>query len=397
MEKYTTAVIGGGAAGICAAIAAARRGEKVVICEKMPQIGKKLLATGNGRCNLLNDDLDARYYNPSARAMVKAVFEQAGKDKMLEFFHGLGLLTYSQEGRIFPVTNQASSVLKVLDLELQRLDVALEMEFSCNSISFLKNSIIAATEDKRRIECSRVIIAGGGKTYPAYGADGSIYRVTRQLGYSMVEPAPCAVPLLVKDKFCSSVQGQKIEATARWVIEGKSGPVTLGEVLFTQYGLSGTAILDISDAISIAMNREHKKDVQVVLDLMPFISEEDLLKELSRRQAAGWSPAEMLTGMLPNRLSLALKDLFNTNNLAGAASELKNRQIKVAGTRSWNEAEFTSGGIENSQINPVTLESRIHGGIYFAGEILDVNGPRGGYNLAWAWASGLVAGGMGPR
>ncbi|HSW58877.1 MAG TPA: NAD(P)/FAD-dependent oxidoreductase, partial [Dehalococcoidales bacterium] len=135
MEKYTTAVIGGGAAGICAAIITARRGETVVICEKMPQIGKKLLATGNGRCNLLNEELMENRYNLSARKLVKNVFELVGKEEILNFFKDLGLITYSREGRIFPVTNQAASVLKVLEMELKRLAVPVEPDFNCNSVT----------------------------------------------------------------------------------------------------------------------------------------------------------------------------------------------------------------------------------------------------------------------
>jgi predicted Rossmann fold flavoprotein len=392
MDKYTTAVIGGGAAGICAAIATARRGETVVICEKMPQLGKKLLATGNGRCNLLNEELNESFYNLSARKMVKAVFEQIGKDTILDFFSNLGLITCSKEGRIFPVTNQASSVLKVLDMELKRLAVPLQFDFDCNSISFVKNSMIVAALDKRKIECTKVIVTGGGKTYPAYGSDGSIYKVTRHLGYALVEPVPCVVPLVVKDKLCASLQGQKITAGVRAVIEGKAGPPAEGELLFTQYGLSGTVILDVSEDISLALNREQKSDVQLSIDLVPFMKKAQLKEELVKRQKAGRLAAEMLVGILPNRLSLAFKDLFSQGDIAAAVAALKNLSLKVAGTRGWNEAEFTSGGIDVSQINTVTLESKIHGGIYFAGEVLDVNGRRGGYNLAWAWASGLVAG-----
>lgn len=384
--------MGGGAAGICAAIGAARKGESVVICEKMPQIGKKLLATGNGRCNLLNEELNESFYNVSARKLVKAVFDQVGKTAILEFFGGLGLVTIAQEGRIFPVTNQASSVLKSLDMELKRRDVPLELDFNCISITFIKNSIIVASEDKRKIECSKVIITGGGKTYPAYGSDGSIYKVLRQLGYALVDPVPCVVPLVVKDKFCTALQGQKIMAEVKAVIEGKTVDESKGELLFTAYGLSGSVILDISEPISIALNRLHKTDVALVIDFVPFMKKVQLKEELSKRQKAGWSPGDMLVGILPNRLSLAFKDYFGKGDLSEAVAALKNMSVKVSGTRGWNEAEFTSGGVDVNQINPVTLESRIHSGVYFAGEVLDVNGCRGGYNLGWAWASGLVAG-----
>jgi predicted Rossmann fold flavoprotein len=392
LNKYTTAVIGGGAAGICAAIAAARRGQSVVICEKMPQLGKKLLATGNGRCNLLNEKLDETFYNLSARPTVKAVFEQIGKSAILEFFSGLGLQTTSKEGRLFPATNQASSVLKVLDIELKRLAVALELDFDCSSISFGNNSITLSASDQRKVECSKAIVTGGGRTYPAYGSDGSIYKIARQLGYALVEPVPSVVPLVVKDKLCSSLQGQKITAGVKPLIESKAGREAQGELLFTAYGLSGSVILDVSEGVSIALNRLHKTDVGLVIDFVPFMEPARLQEELTRRQKAGWQNSEMLVGILPNRVSLAFKEFFKQGDIASAVHALKSMVLTVSGTRGWNEAEFTSGGIEVSQINPITLESRIHAGLFFAGEVLDVNGPRGGYNLAWAWASGLVAG-----
>ncbi|HSW57809.1 MAG TPA: aminoacetone oxidase family FAD-binding enzyme, partial [Dehalococcoidales bacterium] len=237
-----------------------------------------------------------------------------------------------------------------------------------------------------------VILAGGGKTYPAYGSDGSLFKVARQLGYTVIEPVPVAVPLIVKDKLCQSLQGQKISAAVRPVIEGKAGMEVEGELLFAQYGLSGTAILDVSESISLALNRDKKTDAAVQIDLVPFIKRGQLKEELAKRLKAGWKASEMLTGILPNRFSLALKNLFSEGDLTSAVSTLKGLQLKVSGTRGWNEAEFTSGGIDINQVNPATLESRIHGGVFFAGEILDVNGGRGGYNLAWAWASGLLAG-----
>jgi predicted Rossmann fold flavoprotein len=392
MNKYSTAVVGGGAAGICAAIAAARRGQSLVICEKMPQLGKKLLATGNGRCNLLNEELDETFYNISARQMVRTVFGQMGESEILEFFSGLGLQTTSKEGRLFPATNQASSVLKVLDIELKRLAVAIELDFECNSISFTNSSIIVAASDQRKVECSKVIVTGGGRTYPAYGSDGSIYKVARQLGYAIVEPVPSVVPLVVKDQLCSSLQGQKITAGVKPLIENKAGHEIQGELLFTAYGLSGSVILDISEDISIALNRLHKTEVKVVVDFVPFMQRAKLQEDLTRRQKAGWQHSEMLVGILPNRISLAFRDLFKQADIDSAVETLKAMVLPVSGTRGWNEAEFTSGGIEVSQINPATLESRIHPGLFFAGEVLDVNGRRGGYNLAWAWASGLVAG-----
>jgi predicted Rossmann fold flavoprotein len=162
--------------------------------------------------------------------------------------------------------------------------------------------------------------------------------------------------------------------------------------LFTKYGLSGTCILDVSESVSVALNREHQTKVYVSLDLVPFMDSIHLNDELERRRKAGWLPEEMLTGILPLKLCQALQDVFGENNLDKSVKRLKNWRFEVSGTRGWNEAEFTSGGVNVNEVKPLTLESKLKPGVYLAGEILDVNGRRGGYNLGWAWASGLAAG-----
>ena len=392
MEKYSTVVIGGGAAGICAAISKGRRGEPVIICEKMPQLGKKLQASGNGRCNLLNDNLSEDFYNPAGRDLVKSVFDKFGKAEILKLFKGLGLEVYSQDGRIFPVTNQATSVTKVLEMELRRLSIPIEYNFDCSGLSFLSSGITVSAKDGRTIECQKVIITGGGKAYPAFGSDGSTYDIARKIGHTIVDPVPSAVPLVVKDSLCHVLQGQKIFARAKSIIEGKEDNEFSGELLFTKYGLSGNCILDVSEAISIAINRHHKTEVYVSVDMLPFMSAEQLNSELDRRTRAKVSAEEMLAGILSNKCCLALANISENNDLNFAINALKNRRFKVVGTRGWNEAEFTAGGVKVDEVRPGTLESKLKSSVYFAGEILDVNGKRGGYNLGWAWASGFVAG-----
>lgn len=387
-----TVVIGGGAAGICAAISKARQGGHVIICEKMAQLGKKILATGNGRCNLLNDDLTDGHYNESARDLVRSVFGRYGKSEILGFFGELGLKTYSQSGRVFPITNQASSVLKVLELELHRLNVPIEYGFDCFSISFSGDHIAVTSNGGKTIECSQVILTGGGKTYPALGSDGSVYALAQQLGHTLVPPVPCAVPLLIKDTLCHLLQGQRIPACVKSITDGKSSHKISGELLFTKYGLSGTCILDVSEEVSLAINRHNSTEVFISVDMVPFMTQHQLRTELERRRKVGAQPEDMIAGILPNKFGIALRPLFESRYLDNAVHELKARRFRVHGTRGWNEAEFTAGGIDVSEVFAGSLESRFRKDLYFAGEILDVNGARGGYNLAWAWASGIVAG-----
>ena len=392
MDKYNTVIIGGGAAGICAAISAARSGETVVICEKMTQLGKKILASGNGRCNLLNDNFTEIFYNAPARPLVKSILAQFGKTEILAFFHGLGLETWSQDGRIFPITNQAASVLKVLEIELRKLAVPIEYNFNCVDISYSRNGIGVSAKNGIKILCQKVIITGGGKTYPVLGSDGNTYDIALQLGHTMVDPVPSAVPLVIKNPMCHYLQGQRIFAGARSIIDGQISAETKGELLFTKYGLSGTCILDVSEDISIAINRNHKQDVSIAVDMVPFLSKEQLTEKLIGRKNNSTPLDEMLVGLLPNKISISLKGLFESNNIDSAVNSLKDMHFKVSGTHSWNEAEFTAGGINVNEVVPGTLESMLQKGIYFAGEVLDVNGKRGGYNLGWAWASGYIAG-----
>lgn len=392
MRKFDIVIIGGGAAGITAAISAKRRGRNVVICEKMPRLGKKILISGGGRCNISNESLNEEYYNPEARQLVKNIFARFDGERIKNFFNELGLRVYSEGRRLFPVTNQASSVLKVLEKELEHLKIPVEFGFEVNNITSLAKGFTVKSKSGANILCDSVVITGGGKTYPSLGCDGSCYNLARAFGHNIIEPVPSAVPLLLKDKFCHLLQGQKIQCIARSVIDGGIKKETGGELLFTKYGLSGTAILDISGDISIAINRLKKRGAQVSIDMAPFIDENSLREEVENRISRHFTMENLMVGILPNKFSLVFKDLFKGASVEKIVNVLKDKRFDIIGTKGWNEAEFTAGGVDVENIKERTLESKLKKGVYFAGEILDVNGERGGYNLAWAWASGFVAG-----
>jgi len=403
-ERFDVAVVGGGAAGLAAAISAARRGASVAVLERLPRLGKKLLATGGGRANLLNENLLASAYTSSDPGLVASILGRFGGPEIRSFFEGLGLrLQADESGRVYPVTNQASSVLKVLELEVGRLGVSVRTGFDAAAIAASGRGFMLASEEGPKVETGAVILAGGGKAYPALGSNGSSYALAGRFGHRLISPVPSAVPLLVKDRMCHLLQGQKLRARVVGVVDGQAGRAAEGELLFTQYGLSGTAALDVSEGLSIALNRDGKKDVSLVVDLVPFLNEKDLAAELSRRLGAGWAARDLGTGLLPEKFGLAIPQLLHDVTGGGAeegpgrksamlAAALKAKRFPIHGTRGWNEAEFTSGGIDAREVKPRTLESKLRPGLYFAGEILDVQGGRGGYNLAWAWASGFVSG-----
>jgi len=392
-ERFDVAVIGGGAAGLVAAVSAARRGVSAVVLERLPRPGKKLLATGGGRANLLNENLAPSAFTSTDPGLVASVLGRFGKGEIRAFFEGLGLrLQADQDGRVYPVTNQAASVLKVLEIEVARLGVAVKTGFCAAAVSAGPGGFSIAQEEGPKFEAGAVILAGGGRSYPALGSNGSCYALAGRFGHRIVPPIPSAVPLLVKDRICHLLQGQRLRVRTRSVVEGREGPAVEGELLFTQYGLSGTAVLDLSEALSIALNRDGKKDVGLVVDFVPFLSEAELAAELARRTGAGWAPRDLGTGLLPEKFGAVLAERRAGRSDARLAGALKAWRFGVHGTRGWNEAEFTSGGVDAREVKAGTLESELRAGLYLAGEVLDVQGGRGGYNLAWAWASGYVAG-----
>ena len=397
-KRWDVAVVGGGAAGLAAATSAARRGASVVICERLPLLGKKILATGGGRCNLSNEGLSPAAFTSTARNLVASVLDRFGNDQILEFFKGLGLEMYSEEGRIFPVTNQASSVLRLLEAEVRRLGVGTELGFEAGDLRRLDTGFSVAAADGRRIEADTVVLAGGGKSYPALGSNGSAYRLAQAVGHHIIPPVPCAVPVLARDRMCHFLQGVKAHAKATAVVDGKTVQTAEGDALFTQYGLSGTAVLDVSESLSVAMNREGRTQTAIGLDLVPFLTRNAFAARVLKRLRAGWPPEDLVAGILPDRFSAVVPGMIPAGQsdpgekAAGLAAALKEKLFPVYGTRGWNEAEFTSGGVDAREVHPGTLESKLQKGLYFAGEILDVQGKRGGFNLAWAWASGCVAG-----
>ena len=202
---------------------------------------------------------------------------------------------------------------------------------------------------------------------------------------------PACVPLVVKDQLCHLLQGQRVQVNAECLVDGKSQAKSDGELIFTKYGLSGTAVLDVSEPASIALNRNSSSVIELKIDLMPFMTREQLVKELSQRGARSTHADELIIGLLPNKFGLALKELLRKKP-EEAAQRLKNMLFRVSQTRGWNEAEFTAGGVDTAEVNAQTLASNLKKNVYFCGEVLDVNGQRGGYNLAWAWASGYLAG-----
>jgi hypothetical protein len=391
-------VVGGGAAGLTAAIAAARSGAAVRVVERLPRPGKKILVTGGGRCNLSHSPLPAAAFSSTRPELVRSILERAGGEAILSFFRGLGLRLRVEDGRVYPVTNQAATVLRLLEREAGSLGIAVETGWEAASLKADGAGFAISAADGKTARARAVVLAAGGKSYPALGSNGSGYDLARAFGHRIVAPVPSAVPLLVKDRLCHLLQGLKLGVRARALVDGREAASSDGDLLFTAYGLSGTAVLDVSEPLSVALNRGGPREAALAVDLVPFLSADELAAEIRGRMKSGWSEAELLSGLLPEKLAALAPSLVAASPASPEARPerlaraLKDRRFAVLGTRGWNEAEFTAGGVDAGEAVEGTLESKKKPGLFLAGEILDVQGPRGGYNLAWAWASGLVAG-----
>jgi len=405
MKKPHIAVIGGGASGLTAAIVAARHGCSVTLLERQERIGRKLLATGNGRCNLTNLQVAPDHYHGADPAFAEPVLRQFSLEQTLDFFHDLGVCTRVEEStRVYPVTGQASTILDVLRFEIERLGITVRVASAVEAVQPVKNGFRLQFAEGME-NADRVIVAGGGKAMPQLGGSDQGLRLLTGLGHRLEPVYPALVPLKAGTGTRRGLKGVKAEGRARLVIDGESAAETSGEILFTEYGLSGPPVIQLSLAANAAARSGSKQEIAVVLDLFPAMAGEELAGYLVRRlQNRPDIPLEtVLIGLTHKRLLPALlreAGLSGDRPAGEAAAEasrtltplLKNWIWPVNGSLSWNEAHVMGGGIATTDFSPETLESKLAQGLFAAGEVLDVTGDCGGFNLQWAWSSGFVAG-----
>lgn len=389
------AVIGGGAAGLMAAIFAARKGKEVVIFERGERVGRKILATGNGRCNLTNQNMDASHFHGGA-AFAEKIISRFSKEETLAFFDGIGIVAKELEnGRIYPRSLQAASVLDSLRYEAARFGVKESCGQMITQIKKQKDGFLLSGREP--IKAEKVIVTVGGAAAPKLGTDGEGYRLLTGLGHTKTKLFPALVQVKCDSRYTKQLNGIKVDAVAS-LYEGKNLLAQeAGEVLFTNYGLSGPPIFSLS-------RLANEKGRAICLDLMPEFDEGTLLELLKRRAGLlADAPAEFLFGGVVNKQvgRVLLKDagvLAKTINamtqadLAALARRAKALRFPVSGTTGFQNAQVTAGGIKTDEFDE-NLQSKLCSGVYAAGEVLDVDGDCGGYNLQWAWSSGAVAGG----
>lgn len=408
--KGTIGIVGGGAAGMAAAILAAEHGAEVTILEGNDRVGRKILSTGNGKCNLGNLDLTPDKYSTSGGEQLEGWLEQFGTRDTVEFFRGLGLLIKQKNGGLYPVSEQASSVLDALRFALERKPNLRVMT------GYKVDGIRPGSPEKRvQLGCGnkwmsfdRVILTCGGKAAPGTGSDGSGYRLAEMMGHSIMPVVPALVQLKCGEAWFKSVAG--VRAEGKITLEepgertGAGGTVTeRGELQFTDYGISGIPVFQISGRVNYILLE--KKEVVIRIDFLPDDDREGFAEKMLRERIpldVCGTVEEYFTGMLNKKLMTLLIKLagLKPTEPAGEADIGRIRRVydlcrglkvHVTGSNSFAQAQVCAGGVPLDELTD-RLESVKAPGVYFAGEILDVDGRCGGYNLQWAWCSGCLAG-----
>lgn len=405
MRKVTkVAVIGGGASGMCAAIelinhVTDKNALEVTVLEKMTRVGKKLLVTGNGRCNITNMNAENSGYRGDTE-FAKTALKRYTPESNIQFFNSLGLYTRTEEdGRVYPLSNQASSVLDALRFECERLGVKFVCDYRAVHVKEANTAFSRKIVVNNRDRFDYVIVAAGGKAAKIHGTDGDSYDLLKMLGHTVTPIAPALVSLNCSD-FTKSLKGIRSICGVELIIDGKSEYKNFGEVQFTDYGLSGIPVMQLSRFVSMSPSN----DIQIHLDLAPDFSAEELHSYLvSRREKDTGLCENMLSGIMNKQLcitimkecSIAVNGRVNTlsdEKINALCEILKCWKINVKNSRSFEFAQVTAGGVNCSEFIPETMESKYVRGVYCCGEAMNVDGDCGGYNLQWAWSSGRTAG-----
>ena len=401
--KTEIVIIGGGASGIMAAIEAVKSGKEVVVVDRKERVLKKVLVTGNGRCNLTNVNAKINNYFSTGSDIKKIenILNDFQPKDTMNFFESLGVVCNEEaRGKVFPLSGQAGSVIDALRFEAERVGVKFLLDFYVKKIEKKGFQFIIYSEDKRIITSNRVLLSAGGKSYPELGSNGSGFELARQFGHTITPLFPSIVQFKTEEYQVKGLKGIKLDTKVTAYGDNKKICTYDGELLFTDYGVSGNVIFNISFVFPI-----HKK-VELEVDFLPKFSYDELLQKLKdRRDILGHLTMEhYFNGMINKKLGQFLSkasgieklskeiNSLTDNELRKLCDVLKKYKLNVLDTTGYKNAQVTAGGIKLEEVNMETLESKKVRGLYFSGEILDVYGECGGFNFQWAWASGKKAG-----
>ncbi len=393
------AIIGGGASGLAAAIEVRRLlpQAEVLVIERLDRVGKKILATGNGRCNLSNENISARNYHGSFMGAAEIIEHTP---TAAAYFKNLGLLTAADSaGRIYPYSNAAASVLTALRLRAEELGVKMLCGAFVTDIRHSADGYCIDCENGEKITAKRVIIATGGCAAPQFGTDGAMLKILRGMGYKITKLTPAVAPLKVRSELLRGLKGVRVRGKVSAVCGENVLGTESGEIQFTESTISGICVFNLAHFYS-----QYGNSLTICADLAPDMSLEQLAGYLSKtaRRRVGHTVEELLSGIFTKNLAVYLVKSVLGRSMADKISSLRSEEIillakrikrlefPISGCAEWKNSQTTSGGIHSSCVKP-TLESALDKGIYFCGEILDVDGDCGGYNLQWAWSSGILA------
>ena len=378
-------VIGAGASGLMAAIQAAVNGAAVTVLEQNDRPGRKICATGNGRCNMTNLNQDENAYRGSHPEFVKDALAQFPVEKTLKFFQELGICTTDRSGWIYPRSNQAQSIVDVLTMKARSLKVKLKTNQYVTGVSFTDGHWNVHTNGWT-YTCDAVILANGSKASSVAGSSESGYEISKSLGHHLIEPLPALTALKCRGNFFSGWSGVRTEGKVTLYINGTPETSQQGELQLTDYGVSGIPVFQISRYAIRAIYE--KKKVDLSINFFPELTKQELQEYLGRRKndCPSKNEKELLTGLFPEKL---IRVLSAQKDLISAITDFR---LSVKSGLSFEQAQICSGGVDTSEVDSHTMESRLHKGLYFAGELLDIDGTCGGYNLQWAWSSGATAG-----
>lgn len=400
--KRHVLIVGAGASGMTAAIHAAREGAKVTLLEQKERPGKKLLSTGNGRCNLTNRDQRDEYYRCSQAGFPASALGRFSAEDTLEFFGRLGIVPKDRNGYIYPNSDQASSVLDALAQELEHLGVRTVCRCPVTKAAKEGETFILSS-GQGRFRGDALILAAGSRAAPATGSDGSGYRLAQGFGHQLVTPLPALVQLRCREKHYKRLAGVRSEARVRLFADGKLLAEDRGELQLTDYGISGIPVFQVSRYASMALHR--KQDVTARINFLPNMDQRqaEKLMDQRRRDLGDRTCIQWMNGLLNSKLSavlLFLAGIQEKQPVKSVSQSQWNRlrelmtdyETGIAAANPFENAQVCCGGVDTRQVKEETLESRLVEGLYFCGELLDVDGICGGYNLQWAWSSGAAAG-----
>ena len=392
-------IIGAGASGMTAALWASRDPDvQVVLMERQARVGRKLQATGNGRCNLSNENLHISHYHGEDPVFTEQVFSQFGVKDTLSWFASLGLCTVTEvTGKIYPYSDQANSVVDVLRLALDKENITLHLGFEAEKIKTSCNGFVVESKEKT-VLCDKLIVACGGLAGTKLGGTMAGYKLLSKLGHRSTKLRPNLVQIQSRWQALSSLKGVRANCNVEIIYNGDLFAQSRGELQFTEQCLSGPVIFEISRDVCAASGSWIAR-----LDFLPQWDEEKLMAHLQGRVQTNYPIEELLTGVLHNRLGRVLtlsagikgksycKDL-SQRELAELCRCVKALEVELTEPMGMENAQVTAGGVLTDDFDPYTLESKKIPGMYICGELLDVDGDCGGYNLQWAWSSGYVAG-----